>query len=734
MFNSDKPIESAKEDTLKRATFSKQLANAILSYTAEDNFTIGLCGEWGCGKTSILNMVIQEMKILTEKYDDDKKPIIVQFNPWNYSDRDQLLSQFFQSILAKLKNSNDNGKLKDVGTALQKYSIALEYTAFIPVVGKYLNPLKTILSNVGKHIKEISEAKEDIAAQKEVVIKSLKGQKQKIMVVIDDIDRLNNEQIRLIFQLVNSLAGFPNMIYVLSFDKRVVVRALEKEQNCKGEDYLEKIIQVPFEVPIAKKSDVYQVFFDKIDSIFKEIHCSDFDNDYWGRVFHNCIAYFIKSIRDINRIINVYRLKYGLMHNETNCVDLLVITILQIYAPRIASWISMNNTTLTGSISSAGGTTGMKQKEQRDQYYDLFKSIYPTNPDLMLDIIQTLFPRFGWKTGGYNYSNDTDEELRRKQRIAHSKCFDYYFNLSLEDIIITKEEMLSTIYDMNDITLRNYLDALIEKSYLTEYLTELRSYINDIPSDRLALFYNELLNLQSIRGKHNNANSSAPVSAYQCKLCIYEILRRMDNQTRFNTISTTVINSNFDIFSFVSELLLDIEHGYGKIGDYTEEKYQLISEDQLIELEKKYLETTNRLLEVENLLDTYDFHSISILWRFLDVNSYKEYVNKQLLDTSNVLKYLYLIATHWKSADIKGWTFKEKNFEEFINKDEANTRICELKGTSTFSNLPFHIKQICIAFYVWSNMENVNYRDISERKVEALIPEWEAVHTLNELT
>lgn len=85
----------------------------------------------------------------------------------------------------------------------------------------------------------------DIQAVKRKIISKLKKQKQKIIVVIDDIDRLNNSQIRAIFQLVNSLAGFPNMIYLLAFDREIVVQWPCGRAEVCGEEYLEKIIQVP---------------------------------------------------------------------------------------------------------------------------------------------------------------------------------------------------------------------------------------------------------------------------------------------------------------------------------------------------------------------------------------------------------------------------------------------------------------------------------------------------------
>ena len=122
MFYTDKPISGNSEDFLQRSSFSKQLAKAILSYTEKDNFTISLCGEWGSGKTSIINMTIEYIQALTEECAENERPIIIKFNPWHYSDRTQLISQFFQTIQYTIKPESKNDRLEKVGEALQNYS------------------------------------------------------------------------------------------------------------------------------------------------------------------------------------------------------------------------------------------------------------------------------------------------------------------------------------------------------------------------------------------------------------------------------------------------------------------------------------------------------------------------------------------------------------------------------------------------------------------------------------
>ena len=382
MFNTDKPIPYKEKDLLNRASFSKQLAKAILSYNNTENLTVGLCGSWGCGKTSIINMALDYMEEMTAELFEDEKPIIIHFNPWNYSDCPQLINQFFKTIQLAINKYDKNRHLKAVGNALQNYSAVFDYLTFIPVAGKYLKPIKSIASAFGKGLSEKANKKNNLEYQKGTVVEALRGQKQKLIVIIDDIDRLNNNQIRLIFQLVNSLADFPNMIYLLSFDKEVVSRALEKEQECSGEDYLEKIIQIPFDVPCANKVLIHNAFAQKVSDIifdqklvFEDVPCDNFDKDYWYTIFNKCIKPFIVNMRDVNRIINLYKFKFGMMREETNCIDLLALTTLCVCAPNIYNWIYNHAHILTGSTQRAVSINGIDQKDNRSRYLELFKDI-----------------------------------------------------------------------------------------------------------------------------------------------------------------------------------------------------------------------------------------------------------------------------------------------------------------------------------------------------------------------
>ena len=212
-YSSDKPISKISEDLLGRVPFSFQLAKAINNYNENSGLVIGIYGGWGTGKTSIINMIENEIS----NFEDDKT-IFIRFSPWNYSDKDNLIRLFFESLKIKL---NIHHK-KNIDNAINNYLDALDILTLIP---GFNHTMVGIIKNFFKYFRKNNESL-DLEASKKFLEKYLLDINKKIIVVIDDLDRLTNIQIRETFQLVKQVADFPNLIYILSMDREVVARAL----------------------------------------------------------------------------------------------------------------------------------------------------------------------------------------------------------------------------------------------------------------------------------------------------------------------------------------------------------------------------------------------------------------------------------------------------------------------------------------------------------------------------
>ena len=183
----DQPITSAKDDLLGRAEFARQLASAMRKSPAgkQGSFVIGLCGKWGSGKTSVINMV-------TEALDDTKgkKPIVIRFNPWDYPSEELLAGQLLQTLADELAKPAYGEDLNKAAKALDKYASALE--ACSPTFAtETVSELRGETPKKKKNKKK-QEKRQRVARRKEKAYKLLKKQKQKIFIIMDDIDRLSS--------------------------------------------------------------------------------------------------------------------------------------------------------------------------------------------------------------------------------------------------------------------------------------------------------------------------------------------------------------------------------------------------------------------------------------------------------------------------------------------------------------------------------------------------------------
>ncbi|HAP15698.1 MAG TPA: hypothetical protein DCR07_06295, partial [Lactococcus sp.] len=128
--------------------------------------------------------------------------------------------------------------------------------------------------------------------------------------------------------------------------------ALGKVQNGNGKEYLEKVIQVPFEIPAPSIDDIYKFLFDKLNNVLGNLPGDKWDRNTWGELFYFGIKWYIRTIRDITRYINVFSLKYELLKDETDAVDLLGLTCLQVFEPNIYTKLLSHKEELCGDISS----------------------------------------------------------------------------------------------------------------------------------------------------------------------------------------------------------------------------------------------------------------------------------------------------------------------------------------------------------------------------------------------
>lgn len=436
----EKPIKDKSKDKLKRNRFTANLATNINNYNYDESITIGLMGSWGSGKSSIINMLKDDI--------DLSKIEIVEFNPWYFSGRKQLISDFFQVLSDSI--GTNNGMLNKLGKDLKLYSLALKPLTLIPQIGPIISILAKISESGGDFAYEYSKSQnEDISKIKERINNEIIKYDKKLLIIIDEIDRLENEDIKEIFQLVRALGDFDNMIYLLSFDKEKVVKVFSS-----GEDYLDKIINVPLYIPELSKKNINDYFIKELGNIFNDN--IQIDSRYWESIYKCVFENKFKNLREVNRFLNIVRFNCDDMMQDLSVIDYLVIVFLKMFDEEIYKFIKKNKDIL-GDISS------------RSKFEDIIKRVKgevdsKKNIDLE-NLINIIF-----------YNN----VIHNKRGIRIKKHFDSYFEYSLSDDVFTFDEINKYNKFTKKDELINYLREMPKKNiiYLFNNLNDISEKLN----------------------------------------------------------------------------------------------------------------------------------------------------------------------------------------------------------------------------------------------------------------
>lgn len=715
-YSTDRPINTMDKDLLGRSYFSKGLGTAIYNYKGKDGLVIALFGKWGTGKTSILNMAINEIENLSKK--DISRPIIVKFSPWNYTDQSNLISIFFQTLKNSLNIQGNESNRKKLGKAFTEYSDALDVLPFIP--SGVAKTFKFLFKSTGKKLAKDVSLEESRKKLENELIKA----NNKIIIIIDDIDRLTSLQIRDIFQLVKQVADFPNVIYVLSMDREVVCEALKELQNIDGDSYLEKIIQVPFEVPVIKKTKLEQIFFDNLNLIINQYGIEiSLDGEYWGMVFENCISPYIKTLRDVSRVSNVLQFKWSLLYQEISFEDLVAITTLEVLEPELYKWIINNKDVICGGISNIFSLNQSQVKYNNDFYYNEFMHLN-LDPDLLINCVATMFPKFNYKFNKFNHGNESSLDVKRKMRIADPEKFTLYFMLDLDDVKVSRSIINECVYEFDIEELITAVRTINIQGDIIYFLRELESLIENIPYERLSLIIEVLLMLQgSFIGEKsswiiiNTANEKA-------EYIIYKLVQKLKTDTeRYRIIRLAIENINKDSLGYMALIINRIELSYGRLAGTSEKQEdQIISLTQLEEIENVYIDKLLKITEYNQIFDIEKFSSVLYLWGCFDTESLNQYLEEQFKDDMNKLKFICAVAGRFSGIRGRGWGWDPhlNSYSKYISDDDIYHLILNLdkQQLKYFSE----VDQIKLASFVLNY--NKDIEDVTENEARKLVNEW----------
>lgn len=450
LLSSDQPLSNPKDDVLGYAPFAKNLSSSLLKMSPPEGLVIALNGPWGSGKSTILNFVEHYIQKATE--DGDEEPIWFRFNPWWFSGREDLMQNFFSQMRAQIGDKVPAIRDNIASFAESLSSIPTEYVELLPYVGSYAGRLKKAAKIAGgvREEKNVVELKRKIS-------ESLRGRDQPIIVVIDDIDRLVAEEIRMLLRTIKAVADFPTVIYLLAFERELVAGALDQSFANRGSDYLEKIIQVPFTVPPPDSFGLQQLLTDRLNTILDVSASEDghisygLNRQYWSNIYGSSLRRFLRTPRQITRLTNALHVTYPAVRGDVNPVDFVAIEVLRIQAPQVYVRVRENKDLLTISpqasqnpFSGIRMTSHDQKKIKLDEWVSHIESA--SRQDEIKKLIRQLFP------GGFGSEITTtqESEWRKHLHVRSPDIFDTYFRFSLLEDELSASRMNELVQASGD--------------------------------------------------------------------------------------------------------------------------------------------------------------------------------------------------------------------------------------------------------------------------------------------
>jgi hypothetical protein len=507
-FQDDRPIKIPKEDRFGRYPFAQKLARDLVNWRGQESLVVGLNGKWGSGKSSVKNLIFYALK-------EANDPLTcVEFNPWLVSGEEAITKAFFNEITLKLEACDD-----DDGKAVRlekwrKYSrylgLSSKLASGIEVAGLFVPGLAAIGGAANKALGKAGELA-DIAAgtleDKEVSLTQLKSEltaefkklPKPLLVVIDDMDRLTKSEIRLVIQLVKSNADFPNITYLLLYQRETVAKSLQDIVGEDGHHYLQKIVQVDLEIPPPRPLQLRKYLADAIDPLSKYAILRGEDEDRWRNVATAALWPLYQTPRQIVRLkcmLGFYLESHTEAgHLNVNFVDLILLETLRIHFPSVyddlARGFSKNDESIyTFYYSSEAAVKRLKAGVQRHCDRETEEHLKEPLKALLLELLPQANEYF---------DHDRAAELKwlREMRLCHSSHFPKYFHLTIQEGEITAEYISQLIRD--DVTpqeVHELLEGQLETHEAFEAVMEyLRALSNEIPEHIIPHLIGQLFEL-----------------------------------------------------------------------------------------------------------------------------------------------------------------------------------------------------------------------------------------------
>jgi hypothetical protein len=662
-YHNDQPIKGGQNDPdlLNRLGFSNHLAELLLLKHNDDCLTVSLEGEWGYGKTSVINLV---KGALNEK---EKAPIVIEYNPWLAGKPESLIQDFLLQFSSQL-SINDNSEIAlKAAKELIAYSSLFSVAKLVPGAEPWASIVEKVFSRFGNTTKKIAELKKlDLLGKKKKVVEAITKIETPIVVIIDDIDRLTPSETFQVLRLVKAVADFSGTSFLLAFDANYLANVLNKNDIDNSSEYINKIIQLRVPLPVISDRSMNELANIEFENLSEKNLTKLFENDEerlsW--IYHNYFKHLISNPRELKRCFNHLRFVLAQVEGEVCFTDLFALSIISTKANLVYEHIKRTPEAYIGKRFSNDGLMMEKQEEIiesfRDERNKLLNSFDNKENKLISALLGEVFPALD--SGGFAHYGVADNDAAG--RVSAPQRLYIAFHYITPEGYISDQEIMQYISGEIDRAefLKNVLeDDSVERFF--EMMTHYSTNCKDKSFDIIRSIYDVFLKSDKLK-KSLESN--------------YGFLSR-DLYRQMNWLTNKIISESDSKFELIGNLVGRIENAplsadiLYKTRDQIKEKYSdepWVSDAQLTELETKFQNISIKALEQRLFFDSHLESHIFFGLRRSSKEKAKEFLANTMNSDNGIIRVAEVIGkTGSDSTNGPYVEITDSNFADTIDLD-----------------------------------------------------------------
>ncbi|MBL1404841.1 MAG: hypothetical protein COC00_002570 [Rhizobiales bacterium] len=708
--SADRSLSSSVDDKFGLSEVADKLAGSVISSASKDGMVIGIEGKWGSGKTSLINLMMQ-------KIDEGSKSNIstINFAPWLIGGPEDYIISLMNSLTDKVDaiseqngdtfNKIDKERLK---SNLKKYGVRtidiLSYASALIEPSGAASKIIAYFSRVISAGTEKNSKFVSIDRRKKTISEILKKFDHRFVIVIDDLDRLEPKEAVEVMRLIRSVADFPNVVYLICYDREILAHAIKEGLNLEdGDDYLQKIVQVSFKVPTPEAFDLrYWLNKDCLDILSEQNSIRPTKKSLED--LYQVIDQFgtMQTPRDVVSILNSIKFHYPPVKDSVYFPDLVWLHLIKILKPNLYNWCEKY--LAEWAVISTGDARASGNDKLNVQLVKILADDLTSTDKYFL---KRLCPGLSFEGDDTinlfgRIDNVTFETLVQNSRLSSPDHWRYYFAFSSPKSSMTTSE-INEVSNLAESDLKKFQLKLIDLSknkrqvngtWLEYYFDRIAiSNFDDWSTRKLSNVIFGICDEMDVIG--NSPDIRVQMGRIQIKYktveLIYKLLKILKSKkaSSFNTTINRVMKNAKSIGWLVDDFL-NIElrrHNIIPNKQYTNDP-NILSKAQAKTAQKTLLSRLNQKIDRDRLFNNNELASPLFRWRDIDNGSIEKPKKwfEEYTKTDDDFLYVLERMRGWSSSGEKiTYPLGEDTISHLMEWEKCKERLLEISTNNKTS-------------------------------------------------